>query len=762
MGRLAVAAALTTLCSWPVRAVADGQPVGGFGVNGVLVDAGFSSGRQIKPQKVVQMADGGFLVSGFLQAAGQQTAQQFLARYSSTGQRDPTFGNGGVAFPSGVVRDMAALADGRAVLATVSGAGDLVLLDPTGSMTAVPVALAPGQLLARPDGAVYALGGSTQGSKVAALMKPDGSIDATFDADVAALLPAGSHLGATAVAYSPPNATLLSDGRLVVAFAYSTSAPPGQVSCGLVALHDDGRYDPTFGNEGLVSFPRALCRVRHLADDTIRMTGDFADPVLEISPRGTLVRTAPAPFDRADLDANGTGGFYTQAGPHQVAAYDRSGSLDRAFGTNGMATLPGMTIAGFSLLDTGDIIAWGAADGDPTALALGLVDGSIGRAPRPPVAGSTKFVALQPQRIIDTRIGVGAPVGALGAGAQLDVRIAGVAGVPASAISAVVLNITGTEAAQPGYVSVFPSGTQRPTVSSLNLEAGQTAANLVTVGVGANGMVTVFSSGGTQLVVDIAGYYAPSTTSADGRLQTAMPQRILDTREGLGAPLAKLAAGAQIDLQVLGRGPVPAAGVSAVVLNVTVDQAAADGFVTVWPTGAERPVVSNLNVVAGETRANLVVVPIGAHGMVSLFTLGGADLIADVAGWFTDATRPVASAGLFVPVNPVRMLDTRNEPVAPTGAGRSLTRRIGSTTVVPPGAAMAIATEITVTESSGAGFVTAWPALTARPLVSNLNTVRAGQTVPNAAIVPLGLDALDVYLQSGGQVIIDVAGWYIG
>jgi hypothetical protein len=74
---------------------------------------------------------------------------------------------------------------------------------------------------------------------------------------------------------------------------------------------------------------------------------------------------------------------------------------------------------------------------------------------------------------------------------------------------------------------------------------------------------------------------------------------------------------------------------------------------------------------------------------------------------------------------------------------------------------MAVAIDLTVTESSVAGFVTAWPAFTDRPLVSNLNTVRSGQTVPNAAIVPLGLDAVDVYLQSGGHLIIDVAGWYI-
>ncbi len=298
-------------------------------------------------------------------------------------------------------------------------------------------------------------------------------------------------------------------------------------------------------------------------------------------------------------------------------------------------------------------------------------------------------------------------------------------------------------------------------MSSLNLEsAGQTAANLVTVKVGPSGSVTLFTSGGAQLIADITGYYTPAASSSDGRLQAASPERILDTRLGLGSARAKLPAGGQIDVQITGRGPVPAIGVSAVVLNVTGDQATADGFVTAWPTGVDRPLVSNLNLVADETRANLVVVPIGRDGQVSFFTSGGAELIADVAGWFTDTSAADDTAGLFVPITPTRMLDTRHEPTAPTAASSSLTRRIGSTSVVPPHGSVAVAANVTVTESGGPGFVTAWPAGTTRPLVSNLNTVRAGQTVPNAAIVPLGADDLALFTQSGAQLIVDINGWY--
>jgi hypothetical protein len=759
-GRLAVTVALATPCFWCSPAFADGQPVAGFGVNGLMIDGSFSGGRQVRVEEVVELPDGSFVVSGFLQTSGQATVQQFVARYSPTGQLDPIFGNGGVILPPGAVRDLTPLRNGRLLVTTFLPAGGLGMLEPDGSITSIPVSLFAGQLISRPDGSAIALDGTPQRTRVAWLIRPDGAVDTGFDADIATVLPPGSRMGATNVGYSTPNATLLSDGRLAVAFTYSTPAP-SQVFCGIVALQDNGTYDESFGTNGLVSIPQSICRVAHFANDSIRVTGDFGDPVIAISSAGVLLGPVPPPLDALDLAFEGTGRFYRLSGSNEILALDSTGATHTSFGVNGIATLPGMTIDGFTLLDSGDIVAWGNPIGNTAALALGRIDGSFGTALQPPAVAASKFVPVSPTRILDTREGLGAPDAAVAAGGQIDLQIAGTAVVPVAGVSAVTLNVTATESLSAGHISVFPSGTRRPTVSSLNLEsAGQTAANLVTVKVGVNGNVTLFASGGAELIVDITGYYTPATSSTDGRLQAAAPERILDTRIGLGAPMGKLPAAGEIDLQVTGRGPVPLAGVSAVVLNVTGDQATADGFVTVWPSGIDRPIVSNLNLVAGETRANLVVVPVGADGRVSLFASGGADLIADVAGWFTDATAPADTAGLFVPINPTRMLDTRQEPAAPTGADSSLTRRIGSTTVVPPNATIAVAANVTATESGGAGFVTAWPAGTGRSLVSNLNTVRSGQTIANAAIVPLGLDNLALYTQSGAQLIVDINGWY--
>jgi hypothetical protein len=90
-------------------------------------------------------------------------------------------------------------------------------------------------------------------------------------------------------------------------------------------------------------------------------------------------------------------------------------------------------------------------------------------------------------------------------------------------------------------------------------------------------------------------------------------------------------------LQVTGRGGVPATGVSAVVLNVTVTEPASGGWLAAWPAGEALPLVSNLNYVAGQTVPNIVVVKVGAGGKVNFYSSGGpVHVIADVAGWFTD------------------------------------------------------------------------------------------------------------------------------
>jgi hypothetical protein len=80
-------------------------------------------------------------------------------------------------------------------------------------------------------------------------------------------------------------------------------------------------------------------------------------------------------------------------------------------------------------------------------------------------------------------------------------------GVPASHVSAVVLNVTVVGAMSPGFLTVFPSGVSRPNPSNLNFPPDQTVPNLVTK-VGADGEVSIFNAAGvTHVIADVVGWF---------------------------------------------------------------------------------------------------------------------------------------------------------------------------------------------------------------------------------------------------------------
>jgi hypothetical protein len=199
-----------------------------------------------------------------------------------------------------------------------------------------------------------------------------------------------------------------------------------------------------------------------------------------------------------------------------------------------------------------------------------------------------------------------------------------------------------------------------------------------------------------------------------------------------------------------------------VVLNVTATAPSAVSFLTVWPSGQARPLASNLNVVPGETVANLVVVRVGEGGKVNLYNnAGSTDAVADLAGWYGAAG--TTGAG-YSTVTPARILDTRSGlglPAAKTGPGATLALPVLGKGGVPQTGVSAVVLNITATAPTGVSFLTAWPAGVGRPLASNLNYT-PGQTVPNLVMVKVGDGGVvDLYNNAGTvDLIADVAGWY--
>ncbi|GAC1494216.1 MAG: hypothetical protein NVS2B15_15420 [Pseudarthrobacter sp.] len=89
-------------------------------------------------------------------------------------------------------------------------------------------------------------------------------------------------------------------------------------------------------------------------------------------------------------------------------------------------------------------------------------------------------------------------------------QVAGADGFPAP-VSAAAFNLTVTEPQSYGFLIAYASGSSLPNASNLNFTASQTVPNLAVVPVGPDGKVSIFnrSSGTSQLIADVAGYFLP-------------------------------------------------------------------------------------------------------------------------------------------------------------------------------------------------------------------------------------------------------------
>src|SRR5438445_638378 len=254
------------------------------------------------------------------------------------------------------------------------------------------------------------------------------------------------------------------------------------------------------------------------------------------------------------------------------------------------------------------------------------------------------FHPLTPTRILDTRTGAGGvPIAPVGGGGILNVQVAGRGGVPATGVSAVVLNVTVTNTTASSFLTVYPTEDPRPNASNLNWVGGQTVPNLIEVALADSGQLSAYNlMGTTDVIFDVAGYVA-TTTAVPGPagLYTALvPACQLDTRDGTGGFTTPLGQGGTISLMVAGHGGIPgmtsATPPAAVVLNVTVTNTSAPSYLRVYPSDANpTPSTSDLNWAPGKTVPNLVIVKPGADGRVPIYNFQGTtDVVVDALGWY--------------------------------------------------------------------------------------------------------------------------------
>ena len=377
--------------------------------------------------------------------------------------------------------------------------------------------------------------------------------------------------------------------------------------------------------------------------------------------------------------------------------------------------------------------------------------------PPPPEPSGLKFVPIDPVRVLDTRDGTGGvPVGTVAAGDEVSFGVIG-GEVPADA-AAVALNVTTTLTDGPGYVTVWPAGTQMPATSNVNVSAaGETAANAAVVAVGAGGAVSAFTFEAAHLVADLTGYWIAPDGTTDGRfVSLETPVRLLDTRDGTGGKSAPFAAAERFDVAMTGSA-VPSAA-TAVALTVTYIGATAPGFLTVWPAGGPPPAVSTANPNGpGDIRSNLAFVKLGAGGKVSVFSYQPTDVVIDVVGYVAADSSP---HGLFTPVPPRRVEDSRRSgaPFGRLDAGETATLSFAP---FVPAEASAVLANLTATETVAGGFLTAFAAGAAVPRASSVNWSGPGQHRAAFDGAALGTSRAVAYMASSPtDVVVDLAGWF--
>lgn len=364
----------------------------------------------------------------------------------------------------------------------------------------------------------------------------------------------------------------------------------------------------------------------------------------------------------------------------------------------------------------------------PTAAAAAVVGN--------PTSGP--FVSVPSARLVAVTVGVRKTVA---------VTVAGRAGLPASGVSVVALTVSVSGQKRAGAITAYPDGSARPARSDVDFVSGRAASGLVIARLGADGKLDIYNSSAAsvRVVGYVSGYFVGGESRSDGVFTSLIPARLAEGRT------SAVRADKTEALKVEGRAGVPASGVAAVALTVTVSGQKRAGAITVYRDGSSRPTLANLNFEAGQPVSAVVVVRVGGDGKVDLYSgsAGTVDPAVYVSGYFTGGGSKFS--GAFTALGPNRLLGTGTAAVR-GGARKTVTLAVAGRGGVPASGAAAIALTVTVSAPKRACAITAYADGSARPGSADLEFA-AGQTVSGLVIARLGADGkVDLFNGSAGTV----------
>ena len=394
-------------------------------------------------------------------------------------------------------------------------------------------------------------------------------------------------------------------------------------------------------------------------------------------------------------------------------------------------------------------------------------------------AGLQFYPLAHPVRLLDTRIGqVGcdAPGAKISGGTSRTQTAAGRTcdglTIPVNA-AALVGNATSVQSGG-GFFTLYPSDIPKPNSANSNFAANQILNSLFTVRLGGNdGAFKIFVSTDTDIVVDITGYYAPPSQTGLYFHPLPKPVRLLDTRPGAsacfapGAPLQANTDTSQISTTTCDGVLIPA-GALALTGNATTVSPQANGFLTLYPSNAQRPLIASANFQPGVNLNSPFMVGLSPSGQFNLYVASTTDLVVDVTGYYSTQLNDSNGQGLLFSAltGPSRLLDTRAAhpgcftPNEPMTGGTPYTQPATGACSTVPAAAKAMVGNATAINATGNGYLTFWPSDTAQPFIATSN-YRTGITFNRHFTVGLGADgAFNRYAASTTDLIVDLVGFF--
>jgi hypothetical protein len=364
-----------------------------------------------------------------------------------------------------------------------------------------------------------------------------------------------------------------------------------------------------------------------------------------------------------------------------------------------------------------------------------------------PLAAGAGFQPVTPFRFADSRLGH--RLQTLRGGKEVRIKVAGTPGIPTTA-TAVSANFVVTGARGSGFLTAYNCLGGVPAVSTLNYFAGSSVSNQSIVPLD-RGDLCLFSLRDAEVVIDVNGFVAPSGTEI---FNPVKPARLLDSRKS-----TPLRAFTRRTVRVTGGASPAPAGATAVAINLVGVKPTTNGWIRAFPCHLPEPNVSSVSARAGLVTSTSVIVPTSPDGTICLTSMMPTDVVIDITGWFG------SGSGLdFVPVDPIRLADTRSflAQLNPRRDGQAL--RAGQVLEVPvagvrgvPSNTTAVSLNLVALGSRSPGWLRVVPCGSS----SNISTLNFSSSSPvaNGSNVQLSSKgSVCVVGMTTSHVIVDITG----